>query len=681
MPRDRKFPVTIDPWAWLALYYAADTYAQVGQSAPYGSNDWFKVGVSSTGYEALGYLRFWGLPQDAQGAHVAIRQSELCMRVLPGQEANPKPITAVGVAAFDYATLMYQSGAPNNGLPLVDGRVPATNGNMPGQATTPGWAVSPSCGGYGWTSVDVSNATGVRQREGMDWVAIGLSGNNQSGAGTAKDFISVEGASPGHAYAGTGGAPVLMLNWKWSAYQTTLVSPADGEQVATMTPTLQAMLPNPLEPAAGGGGANYPGPVQIMFQVGTSPDLNSGGQVWSSGWLSAPATGQAKSSTMPANILENGGTYYWSAIVFDGEIWSVASNARKFTVNLQLGGSGPSPYDSLGPATVNLATGNLFVKTQTQSFPAVGGTVGATFSYNSLAPSDQGLKGEYFGQNNYTNLVAERRTPSLWFNWGTGPPFENGPISGWSARMVRLRPGVWHRWRFELHHLDLPRRCHQHLRGRGLVGDLLPVQLGLLRMVQAVVAGVVDAGLLAQDHRRFREPQHGIRVGCPADQRHGGSERVDHVEPTPGRESVEEVRFAAARSVGALRRHRWVAALRSAGELEQHGVAGPSRWRPGPVHLDGHGLSARGIGIRRPLLRVCHSDPMRVDVEWERDLDLLHPEGRGRHVVDRGRRVPCGLAGLHVEHATGPERDPLALDHRPGVGQAGNLLVSRAIER
>ncbi len=431
---DRKFPVTIDPWAWLALYYAADTYAQVGQSAPYGSNDWFKVGVSSTGYEALGYLRFWGLPQDAQGAHVAIRQSELCMRVLPGQEANPKPITAVGVAAFDYATLMYQSGAPNNGLPLVDGRVPATNGNMPGQATTPGWAASPSCGGYGWTSVDVSNATGVRQREGMDWVAIGLSGNNQSGAGTAKDFISVEGASPGHAYAGTGGAPVLMLNWKWSAYQTTLVSPADGEQVATMTPTLQAMLPNPLEPAAGGGGANYPGPVQIMFQVGTSPDLNSGGQVWSSGWLSAPATGQAKSSTMPANILENGGTYYWSAIVFDGEIWSVASNARKFTVNLQLGGSGPSPYDSLGPATVNLATGNLFVKTQTQSFPAVGGTVGATFSYNSLAPSDQGLKGEYFGQNNYTNLVAERRTPSLWFNWGTGPPFENGPISGWSAR-------------------------------------------------------------------------------------------------------------------------------------------------------------------------------------------------------------------------------------------------------
>jgi RHS repeat-associated protein len=199
--------------------------------------------------------------------------------------------------------------------------------------------------------------------------------------------------------------------------------PVSGATSMTTTPTLTSP---PMGDADGD-------PVRYWFRVTTSGDAE-GGQVVNSGWISSP------SFTVPPGSLQDGVSYYWKVFTWDGLGDSAPNNSswppNKLRVNLRLGSQAVSPYDSVGPVSVNLANGNLTYQTSSPSFATVGGAVGLTYTYNSASPSPFGLRGEYWNHcgapsplhvpphsDPRLGMPALVRTdPNIDFSWGNGSP-------------------------------------------------------------------------------------------------------------------------------------------------------------------------------------------------------------------------------------------------------------------
>ncbi|MDP9418934.1 MAG: PA14 domain-containing protein, partial [Actinomycetota bacterium] len=192
------------------------------------------------------------------------------------------------------------------------------------------------------------------------------------------------------------------------------LSPAPGASVMTTTPTLSSP---PMGDAEGDA-------VRYWFRVATSTDAEFG-QTINSGWITTP------SFTVPPESLQDGVTYYWKVFTWDG--WGGATpvysswppNALK--VNLRLGDAGPSPFDTVGPAKVNLANGNVVVSTSSPTFTTAGGPVGLSYTYNSASPIPNGLNAAYYNDcNGATGFPAQptlvRKDRAVDFNWGDASP-------------------------------------------------------------------------------------------------------------------------------------------------------------------------------------------------------------------------------------------------------------------
>jgi hypothetical protein len=149
--------------------------------------------------------------------------------------------------------------------------------------------------------------------------------------------------------------------------------PLEGDTVTSLTPTIKV-------PAVAGVTSPY-----YEFTVATSGnDLE--GQVATSGWIDTPQW------TLPSGVLQDGGSYTWSARLRSGTTGVYPNYAffNDFKVDLRLGTTGPSPYDTAGPVTVNLANGNVALSFASPTVSTVGGSMGMTFSYNS---QDRGVAG------------------------------------------------------------------------------------------------------------------------------------------------------------------------------------------------------------------------------------------------------------------------------------------------
>jgi RHS repeat-associated protein len=197
-------------------------------------------------------------------------------------------------------------------------------------------------------------------------------------------------------------------------------APVDGSVITTLTPTLTS---NTVVDANGDT-------VKYKFRLATGADGKSGALA-TSGWLTTP------SWTVPAGTLQDGGSYTWVAITSDGTTDDFdPSWTNKLKVNLRLGTSGPSPFDSVGPATVNLANGNLALTFTSPTVATLGGPMGMGFSYNSQADpaANRGLTGSYYdalnvGQTSTTTFdlagrtpVLVRTDPAINFDWAQGSP-------------------------------------------------------------------------------------------------------------------------------------------------------------------------------------------------------------------------------------------------------------------
>lgn len=191
------------------------------------------------------------------------------------------------------------------------------------------------------------------------------------------------------------------------------VAPADEEVVPTVTPTFRA--PYVADPD------NAATTVQYKFVVATGLDGRSGTTA-TSGWITPTSTtpGDPVTWTPDPALLQDGVKYTWRVWTKDAVDEAEQSWTGHFTVNRRLGSSGPSPFDSAGAASVNLANGNLALNFASPTVNAVGGPMGLSFSYNSQEDpyANQGLTGSYYsalnqGQTSTTSFDFAGREPVL----------------------------------------------------------------------------------------------------------------------------------------------------------------------------------------------------------------------------------------------------------------------------
>ncbi|RLK61321.1 RHS repeat-associated protein [Actinokineospora cianjurensis] len=239
-----------------------------------------------------------------------------------------------------------------------------------------------------------------------------LTGTENPGVYTYKNLNAV-------LYVDTGSAPPAPV----------LSAPADNSVLTSLTPTLAV---NPVTDADGDA-------VKYCFTVATGTDGKSG-QVVDSGCVSTPTW------TIPEGVLTDGAAYTWKATTASGYSLTPSTWVGHFKVDQRIGDHGPSPIDTAGPVTVNLANGNVSTSAASPTFTTVGGTAGLTFSYNSQQPVNTGVKASYFDDVSHAGLINDqqvpvlvRNEPQINVNWGTGSP--HSPALGGDWWLVR-----WEGW-------------------------------------------------------------------------------------------------------------------------------------------------------------------------------------------------------------------------------------------
>ena len=229
----------------------------------------------------------------------------------------------------------------------------------------------------------------------------------------------------------------------WSA-----ASLADAAVIATTTPKLEmaAAAPDPDAPTT---------PLQYQLRITTGADAKSG-TVATSGWQGTPVF--ALEGSAMDGALQDGGRYTWTVLTRDAHDTFQSDLKRTFTVNRRLAEAGPSPVETVGPVTVNLANGNAGVRFSSPTVSTLGGPMGLTFSYNSQQIRPQGLLGRYYDASPKPGQTAPdftfsgepmitRTDPQLNFAWGLDSPVVPLPADNfmvrWTGYVSPPTDGAW----------------------------------------------------------------------------------------------------------------------------------------------------------------------------------------------------------------------------------------------
>jgi RHS repeat-associated protein len=206
-------------------------------------------------------------------------------------------------------------------------------------------------------------------------------------------------------------------------------SPTKGAPIATNHPLLTSAVATDTDSGD---------TVQYQYTVATATD-GKNGAVATSGWLPLPQW------TVPDGVLQDGMTYYWSVQTWDGHVNSQTgnpvaivndTNIWSFRVDSRTGKDATQSSDSDGPFSVNLDTGNLTTSLATQSVKALGGSVGASLTYNSPVRSQNGLVGQYWNFTPPNNSIPTtppnltRTDDKVDFDWGNAGSPAPGVING-----------------------------------------------------------------------------------------------------------------------------------------------------------------------------------------------------------------------------------------------------------
>jgi RHS repeat-associated protein len=228
------------------------------------------------------------------------------------------------------------------------------------------------------------------------WVMVaGEDGTNHS----YKNFDPGTGQNTGSYVAFTYGGPPAAPS---------ISSPSSGQVFVDPQPsfTLNSM-------------SNPNGSTPLKYEMLVSTSSNGSGGVVASGLMDSVQW------TVPDGILQDGTTYYVQARSYDpitgsGSSWGTSVS---FRIDMRIGKDKTQTYDTLGPVTVDLATGNLSTGAASHTSAALGGSMGVSLDYNSPLRSRNGLVGQYYNNTTWTgNPVVTRVDQAPSFNWDTGSP-------------------------------------------------------------------------------------------------------------------------------------------------------------------------------------------------------------------------------------------------------------------
>ena len=205
---------------------------------------------------------------------------------------------------------------------------------------------------------------------------------------------------------------------------TTPAHPVDKQVMVTDQPTLRV---NTIAPSDNDQ-------IKYYFRVATNSNAESG-TIFNSGWIDSPTW------TLPESALQDNMTYYWHVYSskWNGTTYYTQTNpdwVRSFKVDLRNGKDTTQSYDTAGPVSVNLATGNATTSASTHSMAALGGNIGMGVEYNTPYASKPGVLAEYFNNTTFAGTPAVTRVESNINNlWDLGSPSAGVvPVDGFSAR-------------------------------------------------------------------------------------------------------------------------------------------------------------------------------------------------------------------------------------------------------
>lgn len=213
-------------------------------------------------------------------------------------------------------------------------------------------------------------------------------------------------------------------------------TPVDGTVLTMGEPTL---VTAPTTDPDGDTGLEY------QFRVVSGDDINAGLAI-DSGWQTG------LSWTVPLGSLKDGATFTWGVRARDalGASNSVSNfgATRKFRYDLRLGVRPTLPYDSFGPVSVNLATGNVTTALSGPALTTVGDPVSVTLAYDSQRPVATGLEADYYQDWDGDGVLDANEKPlvhridqQLSFQWGTAGPApgqlqSDKYIGVWTGRLL-----------------------------------------------------------------------------------------------------------------------------------------------------------------------------------------------------------------------------------------------------
>ena len=347
----RVFPVTVDPTLITTTGSPGagnyDTWVMTSYTSSQFNSPELRIGTPDGGASVARSYLHW----DLSGLPVPLAAvSEAHLRIFNTYSWSCSPYS-VGVFAA--------SG------PFGSGTV---WGNQPGP-TTPG-ALGSSSYAHGYSSGcpgtwDTTDLTGLAQQWGNGAspnFGVMLATNEANNLGWKKFYSGNSGANS---------APQLYITYNTLPTRPTIPIPAAGAVVSSLTPTLSVGA------ATDGDGDT----VQYYFRVSRSKDGEGGaGNVVAESGMQTSTAYQ-----VPVNALRDGTTYFWHVYTWDGKNYGLKTDPQPFRTDLRLGSHGPSPYDSAGPVTVNLANGNLVFAPALPAVPVVGGSLAVGLVYNSQA--------------------------------------------------------------------------------------------------------------------------------------------------------------------------------------------------------------------------------------------------------------------------------------------------------
>lgn len=418
---ERVYPLTIDPSVHDGFTnnptWGMDTYVRSDQPTTAGSTSPPKLYVGKSGTTAFRSLLRFNLP--SAGNDVGIMDAYMALDRVGGDPCGSDQLFA------DRATSTWSSGSYWNNQPSLayDDR-----------------GFENYCQG-GEEIVQIDDMV-------QNWVNYGTSSPG-GGADNIGVMLHTDEATTDYIEFGSAEStnslqvPRLFVQYSHRPGQSQMISPGADAKIGSTTPRLTSTSVTDPDSEA----------VFYNFRIATGSDAESGMLV-NSGWISNTYF------DVPAGALLDGTTYYWHVQTYDGNVIRSGAAARKFQVDLRLGSASVSPIDSMGPVSVNLATGNLHTSTALRSASAVGGSLGLALNYNSKAESNFGLKGEYYFDSDQSRTFNEpvaytRRDPVPSYWWGLDQPTPVIPADNFMVKWsgyVTVPTSAW--WELGLRHDD-----------------------------------------------------------------------------------------------------------------------------------------------------------------------------------------------------------------------------------